>query len=143
MAKLEVFAAGTKVSVIQTRMELETLLHRHKARAVGIFTDQQGAVVVFEMAGRRIKFALKVPPEGGGAKDERKRREKWRALLLAIKAKLVSVQSGIETFEDAFMAHVVMPDGRTVSEITRPAIAASYKEGKMLPLLPGPSTSQN
>lgn len=141
MAKLEVFAAGTRVPVMQTRMELESLLSKHKARALGIFTDQKGAVVVFEMADRRIKFALAVPPEGGSAKQERQRREKWRALLLAIKAKLVGVQSGIESFEEAFMAHVVMPDGRTVGELTRPAIASAYKEGKMVPLLPGPSAN--
>jgi hypothetical protein len=61
----------------------------------------------------------------------RKRREKWRAQLLCIKAKLVSVDSGIETFEDAFMAHVVMPDGQTVADHVRPRIASSYKENKL------------
>jgi hypothetical protein len=40
-------------------------------------------------------------------------------LLLANKAKLSSVEDGIETFEDAFLAHIVMPDGTTVSQHVR------------------------
>jgi hypothetical protein len=91
------------------------------------------------MSERRVLFKIRLP-EGATDRDERTRREKWRALLLSIKAKLVSVESGIETFEEAFMAHVVMPDGSTVSEHVKPRIETAYKEQKMLPLLPGPST---
>lgn len=43
-------------------------------------------------------------------------RSSWRALLLAIKAKLVSVESGVESFEEAFLAQLVVKDdeGRAV-----------------------------
>jgi hypothetical protein len=69
---------------------------------------------------------------------QRHRRERWRALLLCVKAKLESVSSKIETFEEAFLAHVVMPDGRTVHEHTAPRIAEIAKGGELKPLLPGP-----
>lgn len=48
-------------------------------------------------------------------------RSSWRALLLAIKAKLVSVQSGVESFEEAFLAQLVVRDdeGRSVRFGTR------------------------
>ena len=36
-------------------------------------------------------------------------RSSWRALFLAIKAKLVSVASGVESFEEAFLAQIVVP----------------------------------
>jgi hypothetical protein len=32
---------------------------------------------------------------------------------------------------------VVLPDGQTVGEVTRPRIATAYKENTMVPLLPG------
>jgi hypothetical protein len=48
--------------------------------------------------------------------------------VLAVKAKLISVADGIETFEEAFMAHVVMPDGRTVAETITPAKGAGRSE---------------
>jgi len=63
-------------------------------------------------------------------------RQKWRALALVIKAKLEAVESGISVFEDEFMAAIVMPNGRTVSEEIRPRIAAAYESGNMPALLP-------
>jgi hypothetical protein len=57
--------------------------------------------------------------------------QRWRALLLVIKAKLESVESNIETFEHAFLAQIVMPNDQTVSEILNPIIAFAYKSGKM------------
>lgn len=45
----------------------------------------------------------------------------------------------IESFEEAFLAHIVLPDGATVGSHAIPAIAASYKGEKLVPLLPGSS----
>lgn len=154
------FAEGTDVSVERTRMELERMLVSYKARATAVFNSETEAAICFEMHERRVMFRLKMPnpksrefthkkvnqsnsaaPVSQSVAESRYRQacqRKWRALLLAIKAKLVSVDEGIETFEDAFMAHVVMPDGQTIAEHVRPRIASAYKEGKMQPLLPGP-----
>src|SRR6185437_13211207 len=68
--------------------------------------------------------------------------QKWRALLLAIKSKLESVSSGIESCEEAFLAHVVMPDGITVGQHARPRIESAYKGAPMMALLPGPNSRQ-
>ncbi|WP_210205670.1 hypothetical protein [Pseudaminobacter salicylatoxidans] len=65
-------------------------------------------------------------------------RSRWRALYLCIKAKLESIDSGIETFEDAFLAHIQMPDGHSVSEHVLPRIAAAYAGEPLQPLLPAP-----
>jgi hypothetical protein len=61
--------------------------------------------------------------------------------LLCIKAKLEAVEAKIETFEEAFLAHVVLPDGKTVGEHALPAVAAIYKGGQLSPLLPAPGAS--
>ena len=50
---------------------------------------------------------------------------------LVIKAKLEVVQSGITTLESEFMAHIVMPDGRTVAEHVTPVIRESYDRGRV------------
>ena len=67
-------------------------------------------------------------------------RSRWRALALAVKAKLEAVAIGITTFEDEFMAHIVMPDGLTVGEHVRPRIASAYESGQVTPLLGGPKS---
>lgn len=48
------------------------------------------------------------------AEYEKATRQRWRALALVIKAKLEAVASGITEFEQEFLAHIVLPDGRTV-----------------------------
>jgi hypothetical protein len=66
-------------------------------------------------------------------------RQLWRALLLVIKAKFEIVESGIETFDEAFLSNIVMSDGATVGEWATLQIATMYQQGEMPPLLPGPT----
>lgn len=66
---------------------------------------------------------------------EKEGRRRWRCLVIAIKAKLECVESGITTLEDEFMAHIVLPNGQTVGHVMLPQINASYEDGEMPPLL--------
>jgi hypothetical protein len=52
------------------------------------------------------------------------------------------MEGGITTFEDDFLAHIVLPDGQTVSHHVRPRIGCSGLSGKMLPLLQAPEGKQ-
>ena len=135
------YAEKTKVPVNQSRSEIEALLVKHKATSVAVFNSPDQAAIAFEMLGRRIIFRLSMP-KGDDQKSEQEKRRKWRALLLSIKAKLASIEDGIETFEDAFLSHIVMPDGMTVGEHTRPRIASAYTDTKMVPLLPPPGAKK-
>lgn len=58
-------------------------------------------------------------------------RSAWRCLFLAVKAKLVAVEAQITTFEQEFMAHIVLPNGRTTGEEILPQIDEAYRSGKM------------
>lgn len=131
------FAEKTKVPVDQTRSEIERTLTRYGAKRFAYFSEQGRAIIVFEANDRRLRFDLPLP-EGTSDKAAQQSRQRWRALLLAIKSKLESVASGIETFEEAFLAHVVMPDGITVGQHARPRIASAYKGEPMQALLPPP-----
>ncbi|MCF7821873.1 MAG: hypothetical protein K9M17_05480 [Mariprofundaceae bacterium] len=64
-------------------------------------------------------------------------RQAWRALNLVVKAKLEAVESGITTFEDEFLAHIMLPDGSTVGHLMRPQLEAAYDSGSMPKGLPG------
>lgn len=155
------YAATTDVSVSKTKGEIDGLLRKHRATGFGVFEEQKRAILVFEMAERRIVFHLPLPSQGDKQFTHYKRgyteyqrtadaalgaweqacRSRWRALFLCIKAKLESIESGIETFEDAFLAHIQMPDGQSVSAHVRPRIAAAYAGEPMQPLLPAPKGS--
>jgi len=127
------FAVDTKVSVPQTRSEIEQTLEKFGASSFAFAMKPSSAVIAFECQGRRIRFDLPLPENTPA--NARAHRQKWRALFLSIKAKLVSVDTGIETFEEAFLAHVVLADGSTVGQMSRPAIEQQYQTGKMVPLL--------
>lgn len=147
------FAKDTTVSVSNSKAEIERILERYGADQFMSGWTQDKAVIGFTMQGRQIRFILPMPPKddkdfthhsrGRRTPDaahkawEQACRQRWRALALVIKAKLEAVESGISMFEDEFMASIVMPDGRTVSEHARPMIAHAYENpGDMQPLLP-------
>jgi response regulator RpfG family c-di-GMP phosphodiesterase len=52
------------------------------------------------------------------AVNDAETRRRWRCLAMVIKAKLEVVASGISSFEEEFLAHVMLYDGRTVGGAT-------------------------
>lgn len=136
------YASKTSVSIDKSQAEIKKILGKYGAS--GFAYGEQGplAIVMFEMSGRRIKFILPMPTKPGerAKQAEHNRhdqlcRSRWRCLVLAIKAKLECVESGITTLEQEFMAHIVLPNGSTVGQAILPQIDKSYKDGKMPPLL--------
>jgi len=72
------------------------------------------------------------------AEWEKSTRQIWRALLLAVKSKLESVESGIETFDEAFFAHIVIPGkGRTIGQEILPSLPDTLASGDLPKLLLG------
>lgn len=123
------FAARTRVPIEKTRMEIERLAKRYGA--AGFASGWQGSTarIQFVAQNRHIRFTVAVPEQ------EQAARQKWRALLLLVKAKLEAVDAKIATFEEAFVGDIVMPDGRTVWETTREPIKIAYSTGKPVALL--------
>lgn len=140
------FAQTTLVSPERSRAEIETLLKRYKATTFGYATDSGQAVVQFRLQDRIVRFLIPLPkiedarktPAGRQRRTDKipdvlaqEERQRWRALLLVIKAKLEAVESGITTFEQEFLAHIVMPNGQTIGTLILPEVAAAYQSGKM------------
>ena len=125
------YAARTQVAASASKAQIEALVIKRGAEAFAVMTDAKRMQVAFRLEGRNIVFRVERPAK---PRDEQVR---WRALLLVIKAKLESADAGIETLEEAFLGQVMLPDGHTVYETTRPMIAKNY-EGGDVPLLPSP-----
>lgn len=152
------YAENTAVSSEKSRAEIERVLQRYGAGSFMYGWSGSNAMVGFEANGRRIQFNLDLPdktakefthtPSRGTKRTETQAlesweqacRQRWRALALCIKAKLEAVECGITTFEEEFLAHIVLPNGQRVSEHVLPAVAQAYQTGRMIPMLPGPSS---
>jgi hypothetical protein len=131
------YAAGTVVSVARSQEEIQRLVRKHGARKVGTYTDDDAAIVTFQTNDRTVKFRIPLPDpddpavRAAAAKSHRARdeainmaieaeeRRRWRALVLVIKARLEAVAEKVETFDEAFLAHIVTPGGRTILEELR------------------------
>lgn len=152
------FAKDTSVPVARSRGELEETLQRYGASAFANLIQEGKAAIMFEAQGKRVMFELPLPkiedfatvthtseyrrdivkersPDQKHKAWEQACRQRWRALLLVVKAKLEAVETGITTFEDEFLAHIVLPDGKTVGKWMKPQLAEAYARGKMPPML--------
>ncbi len=134
------YAKNTTVSCEKSKTEIERTLVRYGATHFAYMTQPEGAIVTFVFNGKIIKFLVPMPKrpndqERGGpaaySRWEKSQRQKWRALGLVIKAKLEAVASGICTFEEEFLAHIVLPGGQTVGKMMIPRIDEAYAAGKV------------
>lgn len=145
------YAAQTTVSSEASRQEIERTLKRYGADQFMYGWDDEQALVRFRMAGRYVEFRLPMPdradplftrhsrgvrtPEAAEKLWEQAGRQRWRALALVVKAKLEAVASEITTFEDEFMAHILLPNGETVGAWMRPQIEIAYESQRMPAML--------
>lgn len=148
------YAESTSVPVDRSRAEIERLLTKYGATDFGYIQRGDGAHLMFRANDRNVMFRVGYPKAGerrprnsrtsAEVLREREIRRRWRALGLVIKAKLESVASGIEVFEDAFLAQIVLPGGKTVGDEVRGNIATAYEQNggvRLLPAWSGETTS--
>lgn len=139
---MSAFATKSSVSPEKTRAEIERLVMRHGAtRFASGWETGEAATVLFVVRGRAVRFTLPMPDPNArsfthvrpgswqrttekqrAARHEQAVRSAWRALMLVIKAKLEAVASNITTFEQEFLAHIVLASGDTVGDRIIPAL---------------------
>lgn len=151
------YARNTGVPIGRTRTHIEELLTQYKADSIGVMTESAPprATVIFRIHGWGVRMRISMPTADEFSKvkvgrhprklttqecqqrAEQAARERWRALYLALKAKLVSVETGVETFEEAFLPHLVLKGGQTVLESIRPQLGPGASPGDLSQLSPG------
>ena len=148
------YASGTTVSSELSRLEIERVLVRYGADQFAYAMGESRAMIAFRLEARQIRFLLPLPTREEyrytpGRHVERSEkswqdaweqacRQRWRALLLVVKAKLEDVECGISTVESEFMAHIVLPGGETVGDFMAPQIQRAYELGEPPGVLPLP-----
>jgi hypothetical protein len=149
------YAEGTSVSVARSRAEIEELLLKYGADKLGSALEASRAVIVFRAQGRMLRFELPLPltddteftrdpryswkkrtAQQAAALCLKEHRRRWRCLLLSLKAKLEACATGITSFEEEFLAHILLPGGETVGQAVAEPIAEAYRTGKLPALLP-------
>jgi hypothetical protein len=147
------YAATTTVTADKSRSEIEAALTRYGASAFAYGWQGERAMIEFAASNRRVRIVVPLPDRADKeftmtpqrrtrSATEAQRmfdqavRQRWRALLLVVKAKLEAVDAGIATFENEFLAYTVLPDGSTAGDWIRPQIEAAYGSGRMPEMLP-------
>jgi hypothetical protein len=145
------YAESTTVAPEKSISEIQSTLKRYKANKFGFLDAVDSFTIAFEMQNRRVRFTVPLPRLADFERDGRKvrrsvkqqlaaydqsRRQRYRALLLVIKSKLESIESGIESIDEAFGAQIVLPSGQTMGEWAKPQIEEAYQTGRMPALLP-------
>lgn len=152
-AAKRLYAEGTQVSPERSQAEIVQILRRYGAEGFSFGEDHGYGMVAFRAHGRMVRFLLPLEVDRGQyrmtrgyqtrSKDaidrlvEGEIKRRWRALAMAIKAKLEVVESGIATFQQEFLANLMLPNGETVGEFVEPQIEDAYTNNEMPALLPG------
>lgn len=144
------YASDTSVPVAKSQAEINATVVRYGADAFSFAQERtekgEKAMVSFRIHDRLVRFLVVLPDrkdyettetgrdrsmEAARKAWEQACRQRWRALSLAVKAKLEVVESGIATFEEEFLPYLVLPDGSTVAQHALPAVRKAYDSGNM------------
>lgn len=145
------FANKTTVKPEKSRGEIEAILKRYGASEFMYGWKENAGQIGFKFQTRKVRFVIPMPDRNneavlcdarGHTRSESAQqsvynqfeRQRWRALLLVVKAKLEAVETGITTFEQEFFAHFVLPSGKTVFQEAMPMVEQVCR-GKDIPLL--------
>lgn len=160
------YARETTVAPEKSRFEIETTLRKYGAEGYAYGEDQGRSVIMFRIKSSdptvsvMVRMTIPLPSrtdpgivnnlkfksyQRGHRRTENQQaqafeqalRQRWRAVLLIVKAKLEACASGISTVEREFLADIVDPaTNRTVGEGVFPQLTTNYKDpGNAAPLL--------
>ncbi len=157
------YAEGTEVTVEKSEAELKAILRKFGADQIATMEGAKRVQIAFRAHGRFVRLDITMPDPNekrfwlkpnsswqkctasrAAERYDAERRRRWRVMVLVLKAKLEMVTEGAETFEQSFMAHMVLPGGGTVAEWLAPQLSAVYEGGEMprsLPMLGSGSDS--
>lgn len=133
------FAQNTRVPVERSRAEIERVIKRYGATRLIVAYVEDRTVLAFELKNfRSVRFVMPTPDRKKFKRPdvfEKEQRRLWRAFALVIKAQLEAVASGVFSFEDMFLAHIIDPsNGKTFGESGK-KILSMYSEESLPPLL--------
>jgi hypothetical protein len=148
------YAKGTQVSVEKSRVEIEQTLRRYGTTSFASISDWDRGyeMIGFEYDGCPYRLEIPQPnfddfqwtpnrrymrdAQGQRQAYDQAVRQRWRAMLIYIKATLEAVESGIISLRVALLPHVLLPGGETFHEWAEPQIQVAIQDGQMPKMLP-------
>jgi hypothetical protein len=140
------YAANTTVGVDRSQIEIQKILRKFGASRFGTMESPTHAFVMFEYKNFMIQMDAPLPKAEDFKKTDAGRsrkstqvnaayeqaiKQRWRSLILSVKAKLIAIEDGISTVEKEFMAFVMMPDGKSLGDHFLPKLVEIAKTGNM------------
>lgn len=122
----------TKVSVPNTQSDIRKLLQKHKAKGIQFEEEWEKKTIcvrfLYEIKQKLfvIRIRAKISSLGEHGQMER---AVWRAVFWAIKSRMESIDFGIETFEEAFMAHIILEGDVTLADKIIPLLMIGQTQG--------------
>ena len=134
--------ANTRTPVERTKEQIRSLFRKYEVRSFQFAEDWQHDLVGIKFVrverakgdGKAVEVPLGVQMrvavlERGRARTDysevawgRRERQVWRALYWYLKSQLEAVDFGLRSFTDAFLADIVMADGRTIGDQVKGAL---------------------
>ena len=123
------YAQGTDVPVSRSQEEVERTLVRFGCQQRAWMRDDAKPMIALAFTRKGLSYRMVMPLDKSGG--ERETRRRMRVVLLWLKAQCEMVDTGLMSFEDAFLPHAALPDGRTVAQAFQPQVQAMLTEGRM------------
>jgi len=130
---------NTKIRPEKSQADITRELNRYTIYEIQ-HTDQKDKFSVafkveLEEVGTPLMIRIDVPYDKTKDTEDnigwKKQRVLYRVLFYYIKALLNTWDSGLKTFTEIFMPHLVLPNGGTVEQMLLPKIGKAIAEGKM------------
>jgi len=140
------YVRGASITCAASRDEIRDMLTGYGATGFHCGWEDGRAAVAFTADNRQFRVVLALPGAAIDASQSRSMipatkaieeasRRRWHNLSLLVRAKLDAVASGTATFEEEFLAYMVVPGGNTVFQAVAPAISTAYAAGAPTQLL--------
>jgi hypothetical protein len=151
------YAKTTEVSPEKSRADIEAVLKRYGATAFmfGWDSDRDINLIQFTVKGRSFRMNIPMPNPNDSkliaklrtqaiksrssttpaSMIAQSRRQRWRVMLLYVKAVLEAVENELMTIEEALLPSLIVSNGMTLAEYYGPQIESLVDSGVMPPLL--------
>jgi len=121
-ARHEIGDAGGKVLAIAEGMDATT--------------GREAYMIGFELQGDRFKIIWPVLPTRSGSRDSLKAARRQAATMLYHHVKAACMDARVRGGRIAFFSALLLPDGRTASQVATPELALDLSQILNLPALP-------
>jgi hypothetical protein len=139
--------SGTNIRPEKTQADISRELIKYGIESIQHTQIERGFSVAFqavvEGSDKPLTIRIDMPYDRSADHEDRvgwvEHRRLYRALYWYIKSMLEAWDSGVKTFAEVFLSHLVLPGGRTVIQDLLPKYALALESGKMddIKLLPG------